>query len=47
MKKANTFLRLARRYGPVAFLFVKLAYWIWQILSEVANYHDKKLRVKV
>ena len=47
MKKANTFLRLARKYGPVAFWFAKVAYWIWKFLSEDANYHDKKLRIQV
>jgi hypothetical protein len=47
MKKANAFLRLARKYGPVAYWFAKIVYLVWKILSEAANYHDKKLRVSV
>ena len=47
MKKANYFLRLARKYGPVAYLIVKFAYLVWKFLSEAANYHDKKLRIPV
>lgn len=47
MKRTNYFLRLARRYGPVAYLVTKFAYLLWDFLSGAANYHDKKLRVSV
>jgi hypothetical protein len=47
MKKANYFLRLARKYGPVAYLVAKFAYLAWKFLSEAANYDDKKLRIQV
>jgi hypothetical protein len=47
MKKANYFLRLARRYGPVVSLIAKLAYLVWKLLSEAANYYDKKLRIQI
>jgi hypothetical protein len=45
MKKANYFLRLARRYGPVVYLIAKFTYLVWKIFSEAANYHVEKLRV--